>query len=227
MQPDSSVLVAVMNSPRDFETARGAGWYRVPQRSAPKFFPPEFIAFYFTKPFGDEAFSVRWYAQVRGHELATRRDLLPDERDHPHAAHVYYKLQLGPLLELPHPIPSRRWRRLTFILTTGQRLFAAWEINDLVIGSREGDLMWRALKEAGLEAERDDETPGRERVDFLLPCQYGDVGIVVSDEPPPQPDEYLLHFTPEQINESIGDCLYQVKVTVAERGGLTQPPDRQ
>jgi hypothetical protein len=27
-----------------------------------------------TKPFGVDAFSIRWYAQVRGHELVTRRE---------------------------------------------------------------------------------------------------------------------------------------------------------
>lgn len=225
MQPDSSVLVAVINSPHDFEIARDAGWYRVPQRSAPKFFPPEFIAFYFTKPFGAEAYSVRWYTQVRGHELATRRDLLPNEPDHPHAAQVYYKVQIGPLLELPHPIASKRWRRLTFILTTGERLFAAWEINDLIVGSHEHDLMWRALKEAGLDAERDDETLTRQRVDFLLPCSYSDLGIVVSDSPPTDSTEYVLHFTPKQVNESLDACLYQIKTAVAERGGVTQAPN--
>ena len=223
MQPDSSVLVAVMNLPRDLEIAREAGWYRIPQRSAPKFFPPEFVAFYFTKAFGQDAHTVRWYAQVHGHELVTRRELLPDEPDHPQAAQAYYKLQLGPLHELPHPIPSRRWRRLTFILTTGERLFGAWEINDLVVGSREHDLMWRALKEAGLEAERDDEMLSRERVDFLLPCNYGDLGIVVSDAPPFGAEDYLLHFTPKQINESLESCLYQVQMAVAERGGINQP----
>ncbi|HET7088965.1 MAG TPA: hypothetical protein VFL17_09965 [Anaerolineae bacterium] len=222
MQPDSSILVAVMNSPRDFEIARDEGWYRIPQRSAPKFFPPEFVAFYFTKPFEQDAYSVRWYAKVRGHELASRRQLFPGEADHPRADHVYYKLQLGPLVELPHPIPSKRWRRLTFILTTGGRLFGAWEINDLVVGSREHDLMWRALKEAGLHAERDDELPSRKRVDFLLPCSYGDLGIVVSDEAPAA-GEVLMHFTPKQINESLDDCIYQIQSAVTERGGLTPP----
>jgi len=222
MQPDSSVLVAVMNAPRDLEIARRAGWYRIPQRSAPKFFPPEFIAFYLTRPFDQDAYSVRWYAAVRGHELLPRRDLLPDEPDHPRAADIYYKVQLGPLLELPHPIPSRRWRRLTFLLTTGERLFAAWEINDLVTGSREQDAMWRALKDAGLAAEREDETDARQRVDFLLPCQYGDVGIVVSEDSP-EPTAYVLHFTPKQINESLESCLHQVQSAVADRGGVAVP----
>src|SRR3990172_1860990 len=219
MQPDSSVLIAVMNSPRDFEIARDEGWYRIPQRSAPKFFPPEFVAFYFTKPFEQDAYSVHWYAKVRGHELVSRRELFPGEADHPHADHVYYKLQLGPLVELPHPIPSKRWRRLTFILTTGERLFGAWEINARVVGSREHDLMWRALKEAGLHAERDDELPSRQRVDFLLPCSYGDLGIVVSNQAPAS-GEHVLRFTPKQINESLDDCIYQIQSAVTERGGL-------
>ena len=221
MQPDSSVLVAVMNSPRDLEIARRQGWYRLPQRSAPKFFPPEYIAFYLTKPFGEDAHSVRWYAQVRGHELAARRDLLPDEPDHPRASDPYYKVQLGPLLELPHPVASKRWRRLTFILTTGERLFGAWDVNDLVAGSREHDLLWRALKEAGLDAGRDDETPSRQRVDFLLACQYGEVGVVISDEPP-ESDDDVLHFTPKQINDSLDACLYRVQTAVVERGGVAE-----
>src|SRR5512136_3475010 len=100
MLSESSVLIAVMNHASDLERARDEHWYRIPVRSAPKFFPPDYVAFYFTKPFGADAFSVRWYAQVRGHELVARRELLPDEARHPRADEPYYKLQLGPLLEL-------------------------------------------------------------------------------------------------------------------------------
>ena len=85
MLPESSVLIAVMNHLRDLERARDEHWYRIPVRSAPKFFPPDYVAFYFTRAFEADAFSIRWYAQVRGHELVTRRDLLPDEADHPRA----------------------------------------------------------------------------------------------------------------------------------------------
>ena len=45
--------------------------------------------YYLTKPFGEDVFSIRWYAQVRGHELVARRDLLPDEPDHPRAEQRY------------------------------------------------------------------------------------------------------------------------------------------
>ena len=74
-----------------------------------------------TKPFGEDAFSVRWYAQVRGHELVTRRDLLPNEPDHPRAEQRYYKLQLGKLVELPHPIPSRRLTHVSRLRRSGNK----------------------------------------------------------------------------------------------------------
>jgi hypothetical protein len=222
MNPDSSVLVAVMNSQRDFEFARDGHWYRIPQATAPKFFPPDFVAFYCTKPFGEEAYSVRWYAQVRGHELLKRSDLLPDEVNHLHAGDPYYKLQLGPLLELPHAIPSKHWRRLTFVLTTGERLFSAWEINDLILGPREHDLMWRALKEAGIAAERGyviREAKARYNVDLAVPCVKGDIGIVIRERQPRYSHENVLHFTPKQVNEHVDQCVAAVKQAIVTYGG--------
>jgi hypothetical protein len=62
---------------------------------------------FFTKAFGEEKWSIRWYAPVRGHELVRRRDLLPDE--------AYYKLQLGPLMQLELAIHSLRWLRISFL----------------------------------------------------------------------------------------------------------------
>lgn len=223
MQPNSSVLVAVMNSTRDLTLAREQHWYRIPRRTAPKFFPPDFVAFYCTKPFGAAAFSVRWYAEVRGHELLTRRELLPAEATHARAAEPYYKLQLGPLLELPHPIPSRRWRRLTFVLTTGERLFSAWEINDLILGPYEHDVMWRALKEAGIAAERGyviREARARYNVDLAVPCAQGEIGIVIKNRKPRISLANVLHFTPKQVSEHTAQCVESVKRAIATYGGL-------
>ena len=126
---------------------------------------------------------------MQGHELVTRRDLLPEEPDHPRADQRYYKLQRGKLVELPHPIPSRSLRRITFVLTNGKRLTEAWEINDLFLGPREHDLLWRALKEARLQAERHyiiHEENAVYRVDFgHLPRRdvRGDVWRAASGSP--------------------------------------------
>ena len=95
-----------MNDPRDLEIARLLGWYRIPLRSAPKVIAVDYLAFYQTAAFGDERWCIRYVAPVRGHELATRRELLRDEPDHPHADQEYFKVQLGPLLALPQPVPA-------------------------------------------------------------------------------------------------------------------------
>jgi len=142
------VLVAVMNKPRDLQIARLLGWYRIPLQTAPKTVRVDWLAFYQTKAFGDERWSVRYFARVRGHELVTRAELLRDETENLRANEPYYKIQLGPLKELPRPIHSRRWRRFTFLYTTGERLLNAQDLKELRLpSSRERDLLWRVLRE--------------------------------------------------------------------------------
>ena len=86
-------------------------------------------------------------ARVRGHELTTRRELLRDEPDHPRAGEEYYKIQLGPLERLPRPITADKWRRLTFLYTTGEYLLNAQTLNDLVVQSDERQILWQSLRE--------------------------------------------------------------------------------
>lgn len=154
--PTALILVAVMTDPRDLEIARLLGWYRIPLRNAPKVVAVDFLAFYQTAAFGEaERWQIRYLAPVQGHELTTRAELLRDEPDHPHAGQEYYKIQIGPLLELPQPIQAGRWRRITFFYTTGEYLLQAESINDLVVGTEERPILWRALRErAGGESSQ-------------------------------------------------------------------------
>ena len=181
------VLIAIMNNRRDFEIARDEGWYRIPAKHAPQSVTEAAaLAFYFTKAFGDEKWSIRWYGPVRGHELARRRDLFPEEPNHPRADEAYYKLQLGPLMQLELPIHSLRWRRITFIETSWDRFTAAEEINDLYASGADG--LYVTLKDAGFWPEREFELRegGVEYVvDLIIPCQGGNVAIAVGDRPAP------------------------------------------
>ncbi len=204
------VLVAIMNNRRDFETARDEGWYRVPQKHAPQSTTEAAVlAFYFTKAFGDEKWSVRWYGPVRGHELVRRRDLFPDQIDHPRADEVYYKLQLGPLMQLERPILSLRWRRITFIETSWDRLTAAEEVNDLYASGADG--LYVTLKEAGFWPEREFEVreSGVEyTVDLAIPCQEGAVTIAVGDRPAPagvlrDPDSQAVRRAVERLGGAL------------------------
>jgi hypothetical protein len=141
------ILVAILKEPRDLEIARLLGWYRIPLRSAPKVIAVDYLAFYQTGTFGEQKWRIQYVAPVRGHELTTRRDLIQDEPDHPHARKEYYKIQLGPLVPLPRPILAESWRRVTFFYTTGEYLLNAKRLSDLVVESEERQLLWQSLRE--------------------------------------------------------------------------------
>ncbi|MGQ9501481.1 MAG: hypothetical protein ACUVSB_05395 [Anaerolineae bacterium] len=132
MYPEDRILVAVVAHRRDWEIIQTERWYRVPVKHAPPGAPDfDWVAFYFTRAFGDDRWAIHYYCAVLGHELVTRRDLIPSEPDHPHACDWYYKLQLGLLQHKIPPIISPRWRRITFIITTGDRFMNATEVTDL------------------------------------------------------------------------------------------------
>lgn len=147
LDPKSLILVAVVNDPRDLEIARLLGWYRIPLRSAPKVIFVDYLAFYQTAAFGDSKWMIQTVAPVLGHELVTRAELLRDQPDHPRAHEEYFKIQLGPLEQLPMPIKADKWRRITFLYTTGEYLLAANTVNDLVVRSEERNILWKALRD--------------------------------------------------------------------------------
>jgi hypothetical protein len=146
-QPDSLILVAFVPLPRDLEIARILGWYRIPLRTAPKVISVDYLAFYQPASFGEHKWCIEMVAPVQGHELVTRAELIRDEPDHPKAREEYFKIQLGSLVTLPNPIRAEKWKRITFLYTTGRYLLAAEAINDLVVHSDERKLLWQSLRE--------------------------------------------------------------------------------
>jgi hypothetical protein len=154
------ILIAVINRKKDLEVARTLGWYRIPLRFAPKIVRVDAVAFYQTAEFLSEKWSIHYAARLNGVELMRRIDLFRDEENHPRAQEEYYKLQLGPVMELPQPIPAGRWRRITFLYTTGERLLHARSMDDLVIHDRQRDIIWKALR------DRSVGLTGGERMDF-------------------------------------------------------------
>ncbi|NTV35979.1 MAG: hypothetical protein HGA53_03410 [Anaerolineaceae bacterium] len=146
--PEALLLVGVVTNTRDLEIARLLGWYRIPFKYAPKVISVDYIAFYQTDAFGkDHRWRIDYVAEVRGYEMTTRAELFRDEPDHPRAHEEYYRIQLGPMLQLPRPILAGKWRRLTFLYTTGELLENAKILNDLVVKSDERALLWKALRE--------------------------------------------------------------------------------
>jgi hypothetical protein len=147
LSPSSLVLVCLIPAPRDMEIARLLGWYRIPLRTAPKVVAVDYLAFYQPASFGERSGQIEYMAQVRGHELTTRGELLKDEADHPRAKEEYYKIQLGGLEKVKEPIKTDKWKRLTFLYSTGEYLLNAKTLNDLVVEGEERNLLWKSLRE--------------------------------------------------------------------------------
>ena len=220
MYPEDRVLVAVMTSPRDFAFARDQRWYRIPQKRAPKGVHAEYLAFYFNRAFGEQKWAIHHYGRKLGHELVRRRDLLPDEPDHPRADELYYKIQLGPLLQLDRSIVSLRWRRISFIHTTWDRFMDATEINDLFLeGEAYVDRLYYALREAGILPEREYrimEGGVLYQADLAIPCQVGTVAVMIGDRPGP---ESALRLDPEQVIDDPAGCASLVNNWINRQGG--------
>jgi hypothetical protein len=236
----SRVLVAVMNSHRDFEIAHQQGWYRIPCERAPSRLGADYLAFYQTSVFGEERWAVNYYATTRRYRIVSRRSLLPDEPNHPRADDLYYRIDIGPLVHLSPPIPSQRLRRISFIPTTLERLLQAEEINDLWCGSPDEERLWRAFKESGIGVERRyplrEETP-EYTVDFALLCSHGRVGVCIEDVPPvqnvrlvrefPLVDEYeanavgwtIVRLGHEDLARPPAACVQVIKQVVERLGG--------
>src|SRR5215216_4983758 len=143
----SLILVCLLPTPRDLEIARLLGWYRIPLRTAPKVVAVDYLAFYQPGAFGERGGQIEYVAQVRGHELTTRGELLKDEVDHPRSREEYYKIQIGDMEKLHQTIIADRWKRITFLYTTGEYLLQAKTLNDLVVDGDERQVLWRSLRE--------------------------------------------------------------------------------
>ena len=157
-QPDDLVLVALINNGRELARLRDEHWYRIPVRHAPRrAIGAPWLAFYQTKAFGDEKWTVAYYASALAWETLLRRDLLPDEPNHPRADDEYLRVDLGPLQRLPHPIPSRAWKRITFIVTHWAQIERAWDVSDLFEANALEKGLWKALDRLRQVRDADEE----------------------------------------------------------------------
>jgi hypothetical protein len=139
MHPDDRVLIGVITRVRDWAIARQHGWYRVPVEGMPRAaggldgLAVDYVALFLgrtaARAFGRSG--VYAYAAQRGVELARRRDLLPDEAEHPRADALYYRIALDTLMPRTPPLLNPHGRRFAFILTSGERFVAAACIADL------------------------------------------------------------------------------------------------
>ncbi len=146
------VLVVVVPSARDWQIICDEHWYRIPIAHAPPRLAADFLAFYPTAAVNKQHV-IRYYAPLLGCHLARRRELLPDEADHPRAEALYWRMELGDLEELPRPIQTGKLRRITFIATTLECLLQATSVTELWERDTHTSALQRAATLRNLEGE--------------------------------------------------------------------------
>ncbi len=222
-----SVLVAVVNNEADFQRAAVEGWYRIPQRSAPRRIGADYLALYLTSGVkSDVAHTVAWYAPTRRYRLVTRRDLIPDEPNHPRAGEAYFRIDVGPLQRLEQPVPAATFKRLTFIHTTLERLLVAQDVTELFRKDDPFDLLWDSLREHKLRPLKN-RLVNESAVDLALRARSGMLGINCRDELSAQetravqPAErwQLLVVPPAHIEQDLEGCLRRIGSALLGLGG--------
>ena len=225
-----TVLVAVINNSADLQRAASEGWYRIPQRRAPRRVGADYLAFYQTGKFKDqpEAQTITYFASTRRYRLMTRAELLPDEADHPRASEYYFRIDIGPMQRLERPIPSSSMRRITFIHTTLHGLLTASDARDLFQREDPFDKLWHTLRNNRLRPMTNrivEEWP----VDITLRARNGYLGIRCSNDPATRTREShivaapemweILWIPPDQLENDMDGCLRSIGSALISLGG--------
>jgi len=239
---DEPALVGIVPRKELWTLILNQHWYHIPAKSAPQNLRDiRYIAFYYPAVFGEDLkYRVKHYAPVTKIEIKKRIKLFPDDVKHPRRDVDYYQIFLGKIYELPHPIPSKRWRRIVHIPTTLRRLLTAEEINDLYWTSKLEEKMYQALKQHNIFPERQYLVRVDNQyyfLDFCIFCSKGNIDLECDGERyHTMPDSSsrdrirnnnltshgwsVLRFIGKQIREDIEGCIRLVTRTIRTLKGL-------
>lgn len=216
MNPEDRVLVGVINRKRDFLHTQNDHWYRIPQRKMPNGIHAEYVAFFLSgRVFGANSGSIRDYARYKGVELVYRRDLLPNELDHPRADDTYFRIALDDLRQKDPPILNPNRRPISFIYTTWDRFIHATEIKHLYSESDYYvDRIYHALRNRGIHSDRTWEAE-----QYVIPSApslrvASATGILEFSTRKSGGTTYL------DMNEPEDKILKRIREELAKRGGL-------
>lgn len=238
---DKPALVAIVPRKKDWKILREKHWYRIPVKSAPEIVTQlKYLAFYQSKIFREEKWAVNYYATIKEINIVKRIELLPDEPKHIRAMDDYYKFTIEELKRLPHPIPSKRWRRIVFIPTTLSKLMKAKEINDLYHTSPIEEKIYKIMTKDKIMAERQlfvKEENNRYCLDFGIFCNEGKIDVECDGEAYHSSNDahmrdrtrnnelasygwLVLRFTGKEINKDVKGCVKKIKRAIKSLKGI-------
>lgn len=232
-RPVRDCLVAVVNSDEDLQRFTGEGTYRIPARAVGRslsragLYEARVLALYQTASIAAGLPSaIELWGDIEHCELLPRREIVPEQEDHPSADELYYRIRVRDSHRFDAPILSRAPRRLLFLRTTRERLYNAADINDLVVGTAEEERLWRALHERvdGAERKMLVRVEGMVmEVDFAFVRNGRTVGVHCRADVPAMYDDSnipvawrILRFSPVQLREGFTECLREIEQIVLE-----------
>jgi very-short-patch-repair endonuclease len=187
------VLVAIVNREKDLKIALNRHWYRIPVKYAPKK-EANFLSLYQTSVFNDNGKSINLYAPIKEYSLTYRRNLLPEEKDHPRVGELYQKLTLGPIRQTPRRIKNKTGLRVNFGFTTLKKLLQAKDLCELFGIAPLEQITYRELQKNKIKAIRQycimKNGRCRYRLDFAIFCKKGKIDIECDNE--------KLHYQPRR-----------------------------
>lgn len=223
-----TVLVVVVNNQTDLQRVASEGWYRIPQRRAPRRIGADYLAFYQTGAFREqeEAQTVTYFAPTKRYQLVTRGELLPAEADHPRADDFYFRIEVGPLQRLDRPIPAGSFRRVTFIHTTFDYLLMAEQVQHLFRKEDPFERLWHSLRDYKLRPLKNRLVDNRP-IDITLRARGGYLGINCPETTSTQEQRHLaladrwefLSLPTTAIEQDLTGCLRQIGATLINLGG--------
>jgi very-short-patch-repair endonuclease len=238
----------LLNNPNDFGIAQDNCWYRIPLKNAPaiiKESTARLIAFYHTKEFLKDKFTIQWFAEIKKISIVKREKLFPRELINSKTGQEYYKVEFHPLRKLIIPIVSLRPRRILFIPTTEEKFFGSKEINFLFNGSTLENKFWNAMMLKNIYPERQYFVTVSDKnffLDFALFCKSRNIDIEIDgdhyhmNENSVRNDKQrnnlleskgwsVLRFTNKDLDESLDSSINIVLETANRYGGIQDIKD--
>jgi hypothetical protein len=220
-------LVAVVTSDDDLRHFTEERWYRIPERAIGRSLKSDALdgltklALYQTSTITSGLPSaIELWGEVDDLLRLPRKEFLPEEPHHPAADELYRLVRVRSVKRLQQPITSRRPRRVTFIRTTGERLFHAHDINDLVLGSPAEEKLWGVLKELDAERKYFMRAGGIVmEVDFAIFNEGGALGVICGGndgyDSSGVPDAWsVLRFSAGRLESEFATCLEEIMATM-------------
>lgn len=221
-------LVAVLNNDADLHRCSAGRLYRIPDRiigrgiSREALAEARALAFYQTAAIHNGLpGAIELWGEIEERLLLPRREIIPEEPDHPAAGEPYHLIRLKSVERLSAPVVSRRPRRITFIRTTRDRLLQASDLNDLIIGPPLEEKLWNSLRAGSGDLERRCLVRSGGvvmEVDIVLFQGERALGIHCGDDRSADddadvPDAWvLLRFSPARLDGEFDACLKEIGV---------------